>query len=285
MIYILLAITLSTLIVVLFKIFPRFEIDNVQAIIVNYLTASLMGFALCNGFGQIASIAQQLWFPYALLSGFFLMFVFNVYATSAQKVGIAITAVSGKMSVVIPVTVGIILYNESLSILRIGGIVLALIALYLTFKKETKFTFNKIYFLLPIVLFLGTGTNDSLLNYTEKRLINNDLMFFLSSAFLISLIFGLLLLLVKHIRTPQKIQKKNIYAGFILGLLNFGSTYYFLVCLGLFDSSMFFPVFNVSMVLSAALLGCLIFKEKLMLINWIGIGLAVTAILLIALTS
>ena len=285
MIYILLAISLSTLIVVLFKIFPRFEIDNVQAIVVNYLVASLMGFALCKGFNDITSIPQQKWFPFALLTGFFLMFVFNVYATSAQKVGIAITAVSGKMSVVIPVTVGIVIYNENLSLLRVAGIVLALIALYLTFKKEAKFEFNRIYFLLPIILFLGTGTNDSLLNYTEKRLINNDLMFFLSSAFVISLIFGLLMLLIKHIKTPQKIRSKNIYAGIILGLLNFGSTYYFLICLGLFDSSVFFPVFNVSMVLSAALLGCFIFKEKLMLINWIGIGLAVTAILLIALTS
>jgi len=283
MIYLFLAIIQSTLIVVLFKIFPKYNIDNLQAIVVNYLLASVMGFAICNGFNKIVEIHEQIWFPFALLCGFFLMYGFSISALSNQKVGVAITAVSSKMSVVIPVFLGVILYNEVFTIVRAVGITLALIAFYLTLKKDSKIEFKKIYLLLPILLFICTGSNDSLLNYTEKRLLNNDLMFFLSSAFLVSLVLGLMTLLVSSIRRPQKIRLKNIFAGIILGLLNFGSTYYFLKCLGIFESSVFFPVFNVSIVSLAALMGFFIFKEPLRKVNWLGIALAVLAIVVMAL--
>jgi len=285
MIYLFHAISQSTLIVVLFKLFPRYKIDNLQAIVVNYLLASIIGFSLCGGVTKIVEIPDQKWFVFALFCGFFLMYAFNIFALSTQKVGIAISMVSSKMSVVIPVFLGVILYNEKFTFVRGIAIALALLAFYLTFKKDSKSEFKKIYLLFPILLFIGTGSNDSLFNYTEKRLLNNDLMFFLSSAFLVSLILGSLTFAFRSIKKPQKIEFKNIIAGLLLGLLNFGSTYYFLKCLGVFDSSVFFPVFNVSIVSLAAIIGYFIFKEPLRKINWVGIGLAVVAIVLIAVTS
>ncbi|OQA02150.1 MAG: EamA-like transporter family protein [Bacteroidetes bacterium ADurb.Bin408] len=285
MIYILLSISLSSLIVIAFKIFTRFGISNLQAIIVNYIVAAVLGFSLSGSFSDIPAAVFEPWFIYALLIGFFLMFVFNVYAVSAQKAGIALTAVSGKMSVVIPVVAGAIIYNETMGWIRIAGIVTALLALYLTFKSKEKRVYNPWTFVLPAILFLGTGTNDSLLNYAQRKLIHGDQMYFLSVCFLISLIFGLLFLLGKSFFKPEKFVLKNIVGGVILGLLNFGSTYYFLVCLGLYESSVFFPVFNVSIVSIAALAGYFIFKEKLSLINRIGIGLAAGAIIIIAITA
>ncbi len=285
MIYILLSISLSSLIVITFKLFTRYGISNLQAIIVNYVVATVLGFVLCDGLSDLASAPFEPWFFHALLIGFFLMFVFNVYAVSAQKAGIALTAVSGKMSVVIPVIAGAILYNEALGWLRITGIGTALLAFYLTFKSKEKSVYNTWAFVLPAILFLGTGTNDSLLNYAQRKLIHDNQIYFLSVCFLISLIFGLLFLSVKSFVKPEKLALKNLIGGIILGLLNFGSTYYFLVCLGLYESSVFFPVFNVSIVSIAALTGYFIFNEKLTLINRLGIGMAAMAIIIIALTA
>lgn len=282
MLYLLFSILLSTLIVVVFKLFTRFGINNLQAIIVNYLVAAVLGYSLSGTFSSIPDIPQQNWFVFALLSGFFLMFTFNVFALSSQKAGIAITAVSSKMSVVIPVVLGVVLYGETLNIYRVMGIVFALLAFYLTFKKEAGTPVRGLYLLLPLLLFLGNGTNDSLLNYAERRLINGDLMFYLSSAFLFSLVFGLLLYLVKSMRKPEAVELKNVVAGVVLGLLNFGSTYYFLRCLGLFETTVFFPVFNVSIVTTAALIGFFMFDEKLRPVNWVGIALAIAAIVVLA---
>jgi len=153
-----LAFLQSTLIIVLFKIFTRYKIDNLQAIIVNYFVACLLGFALLNNFKKNSEIHEQLWFPFALIVGFFLMYAFIIFALSSQKAGISITAVSSKMSVIIPVSIGIYIYKDPFSILKGIGIILALTAFYFTFKKDKKSEINKKYIWLPVLLFIGTGT-------------------------------------------------------------------------------------------------------------------------------
>ncbi|MDD3875051.1 MAG: DMT family transporter [Bacteroidales bacterium] len=282
MLYLLLAIAQSTLIVVLFKLFTRYKIDNLQAIVTNYLVASALGFLLSTGFGGVKDIHAQQWLPYALLCGFFLMFVFNIFALSAQKVGMAITAVSSKMSVVIPVLFGFLLFKENLSLLKIAGIITAMLAFFLTFWKKEKVKIKGIYWFITFILFFGTGTNDFLLNYAERQFLNGDVMYFLATAFLISLFFGLIFISLKSIIIPQVIELKNIFAGVILGLLNFGSTLHFLMAMGYFESSVFFPVFNVSIVAIAALIGFFIFHEPLTKVNWMGILLATLAIVAMA---
>ena len=80
----------------------------------------------------------------------------------------------------------------------------------------------------------------------------------------------------------QKIHLRNIIGGMILGFLNFGTTYYLIMAMGVFQSTVLFPVQNVGIVVLSALAGFIIFKEKLSVINWIGILLSIIAILLIA---
>jgi uncharacterized membrane protein len=52
---------------------------------------------------------------------------------------------------------------------------------------------------------------------------------------------------------------------------------------GILESSGIFTVNNVAIVMCSTLLGILFFKEKLLIKNWIGIGLAILGILFIAL--
>jgi uncharacterized membrane protein len=65
-------------------------------------------------------------------------------------------------------------------------------------------------------------------------------------------------------------------------LLNWYSTLYFLKGLDIFQVSFFVPVFNVGVVALSAITGYMVFKEKLSRMNWIGIVLAILAIVLIA---
>jgi uncharacterized membrane protein len=53
--------------------------------------------------------------------------------------------------------------------------------------------------------------------------------------------------------------------------------------MGYFESSFFFPVFNVSIVGLSTLIGIVFFKEKLNRTNKIGTVLAIITILLLAL--
>jgi len=283
MIYLILAIILSTSIMIAFKIFERLKINISLAIVTNYLIAASLGFFISDHL-TVSQVQQSNWFYFAIVSGIFLIITFYLFAFSAQKVGIAITSVSGKMSVVIPICIGILFYKESVNLIKITGIVCAVFAFYLTFYKKNNNIYTKkniILFLFPFLLFLGNGINDSLLKHAEKYYIDNNIVLFLSTAFLFSFIIGLFILLVSVFYYKVNIRVKNILAGIILGLLNWGSTLYFLKSLRLFENMIVFPVFNVSVVGLTTLFGYFMFKERLSKINWIGIILATGSIILI----
>ena len=132
MINLILGILFFNLILIAFKLFERFKVENLQAIIVNYIVASSLGFYF-SGFQQpIETAFESNWIYYALSIGVFFIVVFNLLALGAQKVGLAISTVANNMSVVIPVVFAFIVMDNSISILNISGILLALVGVYFT---------------------------------------------------------------------------------------------------------------------------------------------------------
>ncbi|MBK7668019.1 MAG: hypothetical protein IPJ32_12200 [Sphingobacteriaceae bacterium] len=73
--------------------------------------------------------------------------------------------------------------------------------------------------------------------------------------------------------------------GIILGIPNYFSIFFILKSLeaNIFTSAQLFPVLNISNVVLTALVGFLVFKEKLSAQNLLGVLLAVISILLITL--
>ncbi len=284
MLFLILTIIQSTAIFVVMKLFNRFRIDNWQAITVNYIVASAFGLAIYDGkiSGQI--IIEKEWFEYALLLGLTFISTFFIFALSAQKVGVALTSVASKMSVVIPVLAGLILLSEKISFMAALGIAIALLAFYLTLGSGEKRAFPKKYIILPLLLFLGNGINDTLMKYSEHHYVedNNDLVLYLSVIFLTALGLGIIISIFRYSRKKFRIEFKNILAGILLGLLNFGSTLYILKSMGIFDSSIVFPIANAGIVCLSAVSGFFIFGERLTPRNWAGIILGILAILLIA---
>jgi drug/metabolite transporter (DMT)-like permease len=284
MIFLLLALVFSLCIMVSFKLFPRFGIDIIQALTTNYLVCAVLGFITLREMPSFSSFAGSSIFVTAIFSGFFMFAVFNVFALSAQRAGIAITAVSSKMSVIIPVLFGAFMFGESFPPLKIFGVALVMLSFYLVFKKKEGYAVKSSLMLLPLLLFLGNGTNDTILKFAQFSHITDDAgnVRFLAYAFGLSFIFGFLVLIFKAIRKKEKIQTRNIIAGVWLGLCNWISTLYFLKGLGTMDVSVFIPVFNAGLVSAAAIIGLLAFREQLSRLNIIGIGISVIAITFIA---
>lgn len=279
---IVLAIFFSSCIIVTFRLFIILKIDNLQAITVNYLAAAIFSYLAYGQSFTAVELLHKPWFGWAVINGFLFILVFFVFARSAQKAGVAITAVASKMSVIIPVSIGIIIYGDSLNIPKAAGILTAFPAFYLVFWGRQKEPADKRYWLLPLILFLGTGSNDSVMKHAQKFHVGDEYLLFLGTIFVLSLVIGTFAWLSGLSGPVKKISLRNIIAGLILGFFNFGSTMFFLKSLALFESSVFFPVFNVSVVSMGALIGWLIFKEKLLLKNWLGILLAILTIIFIA---
>ena len=283
MIFLLLSILFSTGLFVIFKYFGIYKIDVLKAIFVNYIVAFSMGFFFAERQIPFSEIYLQPWFSGALFLGALFVSIFFVMAMTAQKNGVSVTSIAGKMSVVVPVVFGIILYNESVTFLKIVGIMMALIAVYLSSVKEEKSEKNGTL-LFPVLLFIGSGTIDTLLKYIQENYVAaEDVSIFSGSLFGIAGVFAFLILVIKTIKKREPFGYKNIIAGIILGVPNYYSIIFLIKALQNkdFESSTLFTINNVAIVVVSTLVGLFFFKEKFSIKNKIGVAMAILGIIIV----
>ncbi|WGF92594.1 EamA/RhaT family transporter [Aequorivita marisscotiae] len=285
MIALALSILSSTMIFVVFKLFSKFKINTLHGIVFNYVTACICGIVFQKNTVAFAEIPSYTWFPFALILGALFITVFNLMAVTTQRSGLSVVSVATKMSVAIPILFGLIYYNESLGFLKITGIVLALIAVYLSsIKTKDGIKIKRSNFIFPILVFLGSGIIDTTIKYLEGEFIaENDIPIFSATIYAMSGAIGFSILAYQAIRGKFRFQFKNVLGGIALGIPNYFSIYFLVQALrsGIFDSSGVFTINNVAIVMISTLIGILFFKEKLLFKNWIGIVLAVLSIILI----
>ena len=286
MIYLLLSILASTIIFIIFKLFEKFQINIFQAIVVNYCIAFTTGILSYNGTITISQLPNLDWFYYTLILGALFIIVFNLMAITTQKSGLSVVSVATKMSVVVPVLFGLLYYKESLGGVKLIGIAIALIAVYLTSNKSKQgISVNRKSIVLPILVFIGSGIIDTSIKFLEDTYVaNNDVPLFSAIIFLAAAVIGFIFIIIQIIRGSFKFEFKNIIAGICLGVPNYFSIYFLVQTLrsDILESSGIFAINNVSIVALSTFAGIFIFKEKLIRKNWIGIALAILSIVLIS---
>ena len=283
MIFLLLSILFSTSLFIIFKYFNTYKVNTLQAIVVNYIVAFGLGVFSANAVNRVPTIPQQPWIYGAIALGALFISIFFVMASTAQNNGVSVASIAGKMSVVIPIIAGIVLYSEAVTFIKVIGILVALIAVYLSSAKENT-SENKGNLLFPILLFLGSGVIDTTLKYVETNYVNTDeVAFFSGSLFGFAAVFGLLILLIKPLFKKEKFELKSIVAGIVLGIPNYYSIVFLIKALQNknFESSVLFTVNNVGIVIASTLVGFFLFKEQFSLKNKIGVGLAILGIILV----
>src|SRR5690554_2250110 len=127
MMFLILSIASSTLILILFRIFERFNIHVFQAIVYNYITACGIGVLFFGDEWKPGDLSTGSWIPYAFIVGALFIGLFLMMGRSSQENGIGTTSVTVKMSLAIPVLAAIFLYNETVYATKVLGIITALI--------------------------------------------------------------------------------------------------------------------------------------------------------------
>ncbi len=288
MILLILAILSSSLIFVLFKLFPRYSINTFQAIVFNYITACICGFSLFGNFWKSSSIETSNWPAFAVACGLLFISLFFVMGISSQKNGVAMTSVAVKMSMALSMLFMILFYGESVSIIKIGGIISAFLGVFLMAYQKTEKTGEKSYAWMLILLFIGSAVLDLILNYVQKyelKYLPNSL--FSAIGFGVAGVFGLLIIGVQFIRGVEKLHLKSIVAGVFLGIPNYFSIYLLLESYSStgWNDSTVLAIMNVSIVMVSALVGFLAFKENINRQKIIGLITSVLAIGLLYLAS
>lgn len=274
---VILAIVFPVFSVLLFKEFEKRNVEVLPAIVFNYLGAIFIGLFLFVTPAQLIESPSQPWFYSSLVVGFFFIINFYFIAKATVNNGVSIATFSNKISLVFPVIFTIIYFNEPTGALKIAGIFLALLSIYLlTFKGIN----NKsgAFLLFPILIFVFTGIMETLINYTQKLYFNhdNEIGYFVITSFAISFLMGIIVLVFKK----NSFKMKSIIAGLTLSISNTFGLYFFVKALNEHeDSTSVLPILNIGTLLLAILAGTFFYHEKLTLRNWVGIGLSLLAIL------
>jgi drug/metabolite transporter (DMT)-like permease len=281
MIPLLLSVLSSSLIFVIFKLFKKFGIDTFQAIVINYFMAAAIGFTLYGHTWNPECLEQNNWMYYAFVCAFLFIGLFLIMGKSSQLNGVASTSIAIKMSMAISLIFMIIGYSESVTILKVLGIALAFVGVYLVSKPSKSENGQTSAVWMLVALFIGGGALDFILNYvhnTQLELLQDSL--FSAIGLGLAGTIGLLILIVRYIRGNAKFEFKNVLAGIILGVPNYFSIYLLLRSYETtgWDDSTVLAITNVSVVLLSAIIGFTAFKEATTTQKIIGLISAILAI-------
>lgn len=289
MLFLIGSIILSSYLTLSFKVLERMGINTFQSIVCNYITCVITGSIVNGGSPFNYSVVHNNWFPWAIAMGCLFIGLFNLIAITAQRSGVSVASVANKLSLVIPFVFSVVFYKEEVGLLKLVGIIMALVAVLWVSQRTNVAGATKTMAisvpLLPLLLFLGSGMLDTLIKYVEDRFLNgsnnND---FLVTAFAAAAFIGLLFLLVQVLRGKQTISGKAVLAGIAIGIPNYFSIWCLVNLLKHYagNSSAIIPVNNMGVVALSTVVSALFYQEKLSRKNWLGIILSIAAIALIA---
>jgi multidrug transporter EmrE-like cation transporter len=93
---------------------------------------------------------------------------------------------------------------------------------------------------------------------------------------------GLLAVAVQVLRGHERLSWRHVGAGVALGVPNYASILFLLLALRELPGLVFYPLNNIGILVASSLAGVLYFREPFPVSSWVGLGLAVLAIAVLA---
>ncbi len=278
-----------------FKIFQKKNIDSDQAIFFNYLTAFVLGVLFSLNGEMVVNPVKADWFIPVIFLGLIFMAGMVVLSDSTRRVGVAISTVCSRASMVIPIIVSYLLIEGSTKPKWLI-IALVLVAMSMTIWKGKadgaghKLSLRDI--LAPVTVFISFGLSNSAMKVLQYHIttsdsahpddINSEISLATAGVFFFAMLICSYSFFKKGPdgkRVP--ISFRNILGGACLGLINYGCTYTLMLSMKTIDSSILFPIHNIGIVAIGAIVGWLAYGEKLKPHQVLGIVLAAASIALL----
>ena len=291
MTYLLLAVVCASLFSIMFKMCRLKDVDISQAMLVNYA----VGAAFCagqvaaaaRGGASLSGFAGSAPFFLAAFLGILYVSGFIVRDYSTRKCGVALTTVSARSALAVPVVLSWFFLADKAPFWP--AIALVLVSLTLIAWPQGGFRNSSgegrplEHLTILAELFLIYGFCDFSLKFVQ-HLVNASVppalvtVVVFVSAFLISLVYCL----VKGVFKKHRFTWRELFAGSLIGIANSACTVMVLRALGQMPATVFYPLYNVSVVLVCTLAGILFFKERPSGLQIAGMVLAVAAISVLA---
>ncbi len=283
----LLAILCSLAIGVIFKLARRLAIDRVGLLTVNYLSAVVLSlsigvdFSLSGGGSDLAALLIV-----GLVNGLLFVVGFGLYAVAIDQIGLAISAATMRIAVLVPFAASWIVWREIPGALQVPGLGVAIVAFVLMAfpppRRAAASDGSRHPYAVLLTLFLVAGTADTALKVFDEHLAS-----FASRSTYLLLAFGgafgagVMWMLTSPRRLSMRLSARTCAGGIVLGVINYGSAEFFLRALEELPGTLAYPVNHVAVLLGGTLLGVVIWRESLSRLNRWGLALAATSLVLL----
>lgn len=306
MVYLIASVVLSVLLLLNFRLFPRYQVDTFQAIVFNYPICFVTGYLLLPAGVEFSVDLTQTWTWIALGIGVAFVLTFLLSGASTQRNGMAATSLANNLSLVIPVSVSLFVLagtaGRAFDAWNYVGLLLAVVAVGLsTYRKPDPAEAGAAESgtlgqtgqsaLLLLSVFLMYGLTNTMINYMNVRYIAADASATGHHPVVVTLTMvvgaiaaGFFLLLIRYARGGERLAGRNVVGAITLGIPNFLSFYTLVLALSAYggNGAFVYPLYNIGVILLAAATATLFFRERLLPVNKVGLALAVLAIALLS---
>lgn len=247
----------------------------------NYVTAAVLAAAI----GDVSQFGiGTKWTIISLATGFGFIGGFWMLMASLRRIGLAIPTSAARLSMLIPVTGSILLFDERPTMLQIAGITAGVAAFVMLGASQRSATprsdsgtgrLDLRSVAMLVAIFLIVGSTDFTMKAVQSYGVDKDAMTFY--IFVSASLFCWGVALVR--RTP--IVGRDVLLGVALAIPNYCSVYFLLLALKHLNASVVFPVVSSGAVITITLVAVIFWRERLNRAAWIGIALAAVAVALL----
>lgn len=280
--YLILAIFCSVSVSVLFKLTKKYNIVTPQMIAFGYVVAlSLSYFLLApnfNGLTFTEFFVQSEAKPIFISLGILLPVGFLVMSKAVEYGGIVRTDAAQRLALFLQIIAAVVIFGETLSDIRIAGVVVAFLALFFLLSKPAGGVENALKAALALAgVWLIWGTTGIL--FKKIALMGGAFPTTLFITFVLAAVIMFIYLLIK--RTNWTVS--SLIGGILLGCLNFGNILFYIYAHQYFkeNPTIVFATMDLGVICLGTLVGAAVFKEKISKFNAIGLLLGLVAILLL----
>jgi drug/metabolite transporter (DMT)-like permease len=189
----------------------------------------------------------------------------------------ALTSVIASFSLIIPFVFGIAFWNESLTGLKFIGIIFLLISILLiNIKKENGFSAKWLFYALITLLSNGICSVIQKMHQVKfPSLYKTEFMFWAL------LCVSIVLLITHNAKRNKKTPLKFSLLGTFSGVANCLANYIVLYLSSTENASVLFPIVAIANIIAVWIIGIFFFKERLRLLQTVGLFIGVISIVLL----
>lgn len=281
MIDLILAILFSAMIPILLNYAHRYNLVDEVILTFNYTLATIVSsiLTIANKSTYILLLKDPFHVAILVIIGAItgLMFYgsFYFYQKSVKDHGVALSIAVGKMGVILPILLSLIIWKELPTPVQWIGIIASIVAIGLISIQPSKMDHAPLKIsLLFFLLMNGLGDFFNKLFETTIGAGYKDLF--------LLMVFGSALIAssiqtIKH----KQINTMSILFGLAIGLPNMLTTYFFINALSHLNDAVVFPMYSGGAIVLSSIWGITVFRERLKIKEVTGMALILTALILI----